>query len=81
MSAVGGEDGGGGGLASFSRGEGGIGEGSGGEAVGRGYGLGDVDKEGGCLEKGDHEEKVVVWVEFGGVDGGFEFSGADPRLV
>ena len=24
---------------------------------------------------------MVVWVELGGVDGGFEFGGADARLV
>ena len=81
VGAVGGEDGRGGGLAGFRGGEGRVGQGRRGEAVGGGYGLRDVDEEGGCFEKRHDEEEVVVRVEFGGVDWGLEFGGADAGLV
>jgi hypothetical protein len=45
-----------------------------------GYRAGDVDEERGCFEEGDDEERVVIWVEFGGVDGCLEFGGADSGL-
>jgi hypothetical protein len=80
--AVGGEDGGCGGLFGFGGGEGcvAVGKRGAGEAVSCGDGGGDVDEEWGGFEQGDDEEGVIVWVKFGGVDGRFEFGGADSGL-
>lgn len=83
MCAVGGEDGGGGGLSGLGGGEGvvAVGEGGAGEAVSCGDGVGGGDEEGGCFEEGYDEEEVIVGVELGGVDWGFEFGGADACLI